>query len=170
MTKKRASLLLEINFFLLIVAMLCAGFSQGVITLWKNVDNVKDQFFLGRVSRDVLAILEYRLTYHTTFARLQEGEAGTIVHCSTLGGAKSVSFFCQKYPGTSDYGFYQNVQTMGRQPGINPLSPPDMGVTNFRIRRLASNMVKVSFTLTVLASGRNKDFRGILYLRNGVVV
>lgn len=170
MIKKRGSLLLEMNIFLFLIAMLFSGFSQGMIHLWENIDRVKDQIFMGRVARDLLAIMEYQLTFHTTEVFLQETAGTCILHCTTLGQAKKRSFFCQKYPHSNNFGFYQKVQVLGRNPGINPLSPPDMGVTNFQVEKLSSFMVKVNFTLTVLATGRHKAFTGVLYLRNGTVL
>lgn len=170
MIKKKGSLLLEINMFLFLFAILFSGFFQGTIHLWENVDKVKDHIFMGRVARDLLAIMEYQLTFHTTEAVVQENSGNSILHCTTLGQAKKRSFFCQKYPQSSNLGFYQKIQVLGRNPGVNPLSPPDMGVTDFHVEKLSSFMVKVDFTLTVLATGRHKNFTGVLYLRNGTLL
>lgn len=170
MTKKKGSLFLELNFLLLVLAMLFSGFSQGMITIWQNIDSVNDHIYLGRVSRDLLAILEYQLTLHTTTAKIQKVGDRCIIHCYGLGGARRKSFFCKKYPKTNDYGFYQETQSMGNEPGTNPLSPPDIGVTGFQVIPLSTKMVRVNFTLTILATGRHKAYTGILYLRNGVIL
>lgn len=170
MIKQKGSLLLEINMFFFLFAILFATFSQGMIQLWDNVDRVKDHIFMGRVARDLLAIMEYQLTFYTREAVLQESSGNSILHCTTLGQAKKRSFFCQKYPQSSNFGFYQKTQVLGRNQGVNPLSPPDMGVTCFHIEKLSPFMVRVNFTLTVLATGRHKVFTGILYLRNGTVL
>ena len=170
MTRRKASMLLEINFILLLAIILFSGFSHGMISLWKNINSVHDQIYMGRVSRDLLAILEFQLTFHTQVAKIQNVEGRCVLHCSCLGGAKEKSFFCKKYPKVNAYGFYQSVQTKGKTPGINPLSPPDMGVTSFQVQRLSKRMLKVDFTLTVLGTGRHKAYTGILYLRNGVML
>ena len=162
--------MLELVFLCLLLAMVFSTFSSGVISVYSHVDRIYDRVTLHRVGRDLIAIMERQLSFYTAKAVIKETKTGSSLCCYSLGLGKSKTFFRRPYPRSGAYGFYQSTQSKGKAPGVNPLTPPDIGVETFQVEKLSPYMVRVKLRLTVLKTGRHEDFFSVLYLRNGVVL
>ena len=170
MIRRRGSILLEFVFLFLLVAMIFSTFSSGVISIYSHVDRIYDHVTLHRVGRDLIAIMERQLSFYTAKAVIKTTKTGSSLCCYSLGLGKSKTFFRRPYPDTDFYGFYQSTQTKGKAPGVNPLTPPDIGLDIFQVEKISPYMVRVKLRLTMLKTGRHQDFFSVLYLRNGVVL
>jgi hypothetical protein len=170
MNKSRGILLLEINMVLLLLFVLFTTFYQPFIQILVSLKHMEEDMVLCLSERLLLGRLEQELTFETRELVLQQQATGvTFLKCSLLSADKTRQFFCRPHKEGSGYTFYQSTQVVGRQEGINPLTPPHVKLLNFRACPVDDHSLKLLMTFGLTSSLRQKSTTRFIKLNNGIL-
>jgi len=138
-----------------------AAFTYGRIT---------SDLELYRAERAAFSLVRQEICFYAETVELQEDGAGNpVIVCQEPAPRRKVTYYTQSQ-GAANNVLYQKTKVEGKNAGINPLTPPDVTVTAWYVRKMTGNGLLIGIVLKEKKTGREKEFVEAVELGNGKVI
>lgn len=124
-----------------------------------------------RVERSAVALLKEELTFYVDEAAISGESSGTLITCQETAVKRKIYYYCKSAP-EEPYAItlYQKTNVEGRSSGINPLTPPNIEVTEWYVEKINDKSFLLKIGLKESKTGREKFFFEVINLCNGKVL
>ena len=164
-------MLLEWHLLLFLAGVLLMLGYQGYLTFLASNNKVMTDLEFFRVKRAVFNLLEQELSFKSATVQLEQNNMGTILTCREVWPQRTLTYYCQNASSKPYYEtLYLKTQISGQRPGINPLTPSSVIVTEWQLESLDNNKLHVKLTLTDVKGKRKKEFSEVIILCNGKII
>lgn len=117
---------------------------------------------MDRIEQDLHARLEARFLFDVEQVQVAEGPEGTVVRC--YGGPRFArrDYYVKESPSSRCPVLYRRTwNPQGRKPGVNPISPEHIAVTDFQAEQTAPGRLLWKMTLVHRKTGVKKRFQEV---------
>ena len=168
---KKGFLLTECCVALMAVCLLITCFYDNFAQSVNIGREVLRDLEIYRVERSVVALMKEELIFYVDTAAISGESPGTLISCQETAVKRKIYYYCKSSP-EAPYAttLYQKTNVEGKSPGINPLTPPNIEVTEWRVEKLNDKSLLMTIGLKEYKTGREKLFSEVVDLCNGKVL
>ena len=143
-------------------------FLQAITTCQKVASDLE----IYRVERATMALLRENIDFNVEKVELLEDASnGHIIVCQETAAKRKVYYYCSESPtGRHVMTLYQRIKVEDKSSGINPLTAPNVEVTEWQAEKLSEKSFLLTFSIRESSSGREKKFFEVINLCNGRVL
>ena len=124
-----------------------------------------------RAGRSAVGLLKEELTFYVDTAAISGEIPGTLISCQETAIKRKIYYYCKSSP-EKPYAItlYQKTNVEGKSSGINPLTPPNIEVTEWHVEKINDKSLLLTIGLKEHKTGREKFFSEVVELCNGKVL
>lgn len=150
-----------LTFFLVIM------FQHSFTKFLSMYANIGSDIKLYRAERVLVSILKKEIEYASkTVAITDDADFGT-VDCSEYGDRRTVTYYCRETAEEIGATLYRSTKVVGKAAGINPLSPPEVQMTQWHLYKTSATSFVMVLGFREKGSMRERVFIEEVSLCNG---